>query len=349
MNRVLIIEDNFEVRENIAEILKLADYEVFTAGNGKSGVELALKHIPDVILCDIMMEDLDGYGVIFMLSKHKETCTIPFIFITAKTQRQDLRKAMEMGADDYLVKPFNEMELLNAIETRLKKRKQQKNFYIKPLKELNQLASSNEGMPELKKFIEESKSRSFKKKQVIFYEGDKVIGIYLIHKGKIKTNKIADDGRELTTGIYNAEQFVGLNTMFSTDTYNDNAIALEDCTLSFFPIQKIEHLIGTYPDIAGKFIKILSNDVSEKEEQLLNMAYSSVRKRIAETLVNYSNQHCCNGEKINLSRYEIANLSGTSPETVSRTLTEFENEGLICKERSELVVLNHSKLSNFRN
>ena len=79
------------------------------------------------------------------------------------------------------------------------------------------------------------------------------------------------------------------------------------------------------------------------------MAYSSVRKRIAETLVNYSNQHCSNGEKINLSRYEIANLSGTSPETVSRTLTEFENEGLICKERSELVVLNLSKLSKFRN
>jgi DNA-binding response OmpR family regulator/DNA-binding transcriptional ArsR family regulator len=349
MNKVLIIEDNFEVRENIAEMLKLADYEVFTAANGKSGVELALKHVPNIILCDIMMEELDGYGVIFMLSKHKETCTIPFIFITAKTQRQDLRKAMEMGADDYLLKPFNEMELLNAIESRLKKRKQQKNFYIKPLKELDQLASSNDGMPELKKFIEETKSRTFKKKQVIFYEGDKVIGIYLIHKGKIKTNKIADDGRELTTGIYNVEQFVGLNTMFSSDTYNDNAIVLEDCTLSFFPIQKIETLIRKYPDIAGEFIKILSNDVSEKEDQLLNLAYSSVRKRIAETLVNYSNQHCSNGEKISLSRNEIANLSGTSPESVSRTLTEFENEGLICKERNELKVLNLSKLSKFRN
>lgn len=349
MNRVLIIEDNFDVRENISEILKLADYEVFTAGNGKIGVELALKHIPDIILCDIMMEELDGYGVIFMLSKHKETSTIPFIFITAKTQRQDLRKAMEMGADDYLVKPFNEMELLNAIESRLKKRKQQKNFYIKPFKELNNLVASNEGLPELQKFIEECKSRSFKKKQVIFYEGDKVIGIYLINKGKIKTNKIADDGRELTTGIYNAEQFVGLNTMFSADTYNDNAIALEDCTLSFFPIQKIENLISTYPDLASKFIKILSNDISEKEEQLINMAYSSVRKRIAETLVNYSKQNCNNGEKINLSRYEIANLSGTSPETVSRTLTEFENEGLISKSRNGLEVLNLSKLSKFRN
>ena len=86
MNKVLVIEDNFEMRDNIFEILKLSNYEVYTATNGKIGVELALKHLPDLILCDIMMEGLDGYGVLFMLNKHPETSTIPFIFITAKTQ-----------------------------------------------------------------------------------------------------------------------------------------------------------------------------------------------------------------------------------------------------------------------
>ena len=125
MNKVLVIEDNFEMRDNIFEILKLANYEVYTATNGKIGVELALKHLPDLILCDIMMEGLDGYGVLFMLNKHPETSTIPFIFITAKTQKQDLRKGMELGADDYLMKPFSRERFNEAIEkviSRLKSR-----------------------------------------------------------------------------------------------------------------------------------------------------------------------------------------------------------------------------------
>lgn len=128
MIKVLVIEDNFEMRDNISEILQLADYEVYTATNGKQGVEMALKHLPDIILCDIMMDELDGYGVLYILSKNLETSAIPFIFITAKTQKQDIRKGMEMGADDYLTKPFNDVELLNAIESRLKKERSKKIF-----------------------------------------------------------------------------------------------------------------------------------------------------------------------------------------------------------------------------
>jgi CheY-like chemotaxis protein/CRP-like cAMP-binding protein len=349
MKKVLVIEDNFEMRDNISEILQLADYEVYTAVNGKEGVALAVKQLPDVILCDIMMEELDGYGVLFMLNKHPETSTIPFIFITAKTQKQDIRKGMEMGADDYLMKPFDDIELLKAIETRLKKRALQKDFDSNSINQMQQLASETKGLPAFKKIIEERKMRTVQKKQTLYYEGDKVTGIYLIHKGKIKTTKIADDGRELTTGVYDAEQFVGANILFSTDSYIDNAVALEESTLSFFPIQELEKLITQYPDVAGKFIKILSNEVCDKEEQLLQMAYSSVRKRIAESLLSYHKQHCRNGENINLTRYEIANLSGTAPETVSRTLTDFENEGLISKNRNELVLLNIQKLSSLRN
>ena len=116
-----VIEDNNEVRENIAEILELSNYKVFTAEDGKKGVELALNEIPDLIVCDIMMPVLDGYGVLHLLNKHIETYGIPFIFLTAKSEKTDLRKGMEMGADDYITKPFDGIELLNAIEIRLKK------------------------------------------------------------------------------------------------------------------------------------------------------------------------------------------------------------------------------------
>ena len=349
MKKVLVIEDNFEMRDNISEILNLADYEVFTAANGREGIDMALKNLPDVILCDIMMDEIDGYGVLFRLSKYPETSTTPFIFITAKTQRQDIRKGMELGADDYLMKPFDDIELLNAVETLLKKRTLQKDFYSKSIQQMQQLVSAEKGLPELKKIIEDRKLRILRKKQVLYYEGDKVTGIYLIHKGKIKTTKVADDGRELTTAIYDTDQFVGINVLFSNNTYIDNAIVLEDCSLSFFPIQELEKLISQYPDVAGKFIKILSAEICDKELQLLQMAYSSVRKRIAESLLNYHKQHCLNDENINLTRNEIANLSGTAPETVSRTLTDFENEGLINKSRNELKLLNTQKLSTLRN
>ena len=121
MKSVLVIDDNADIRDNTAEILELAGYKTFTAENGKRGVEVAQKEKPDVIVCDIMMPELDGYGVLHLLRKNKETESVPFIFLTAKTERSDFRKGMEMGADDYITKPFDDCELLSAVEVRLKK------------------------------------------------------------------------------------------------------------------------------------------------------------------------------------------------------------------------------------
>ncbi|MEP7109110.1 MAG: response regulator [Ferruginibacter sp.] len=119
--KILVIEDNNDIRENTAEILELAGFKTLTAKNGRQGVEVALKERPDVVICDIMMPELDGYGVLRLLRKNPGTETVPFIFLTAKTERSDLRKGMEMGADDYITKPFDDSELLNAVEVRLKK------------------------------------------------------------------------------------------------------------------------------------------------------------------------------------------------------------------------------------
>ncbi len=143
---VLIIEDNNDIRENIVEILQLADYTVYEAQNGKAGVDLAVKYNPDIILCDIMMPELDGYGVLYLLNKNPDTTNIPFIFLTARAERLDHRKGMEMGADDYLTKPFDDMELLNAIESRLKKKVAQQDFYSKSLDRLSSLISKNDGL-----------------------------------------------------------------------------------------------------------------------------------------------------------------------------------------------------------
>src|SRR3569623_1713236 len=121
MTKILLVEDNNEIRENTCEILEMANYEVATAANGKEGYEVALRENPDLIICDIMMPVLDGYGLLHLISRNEDLKSIPFIFLTAKTERIDFRKGMEMGADDYITKPFTDIELLNAIESRLQK------------------------------------------------------------------------------------------------------------------------------------------------------------------------------------------------------------------------------------
>lgn len=347
--KVLIIEDNNDIRENVVEILGLANYQVFEANNGKVGVDLAQKNLPDIILCDIMMPELDGYGVLYMLNKNPETATIPFIFLTAKAERLDLRKGMEMGADDYLTKPFDDMDLLNAIETRLKKKEQQQNFYSHSLDRLNTLISKNSGLAELKKIIQERKSRQFKKNQVIYYEGDKGNGLYLVMGGRIKTTKMAQDGRELMTGMYATDQYLGVQAMLSNEPYSDTATALEDSLLILIPKDQLEPLLNLYPEVAREFIKLLANDIREKEEQLLQLAYHSVRKRMAETLLRLHKQQNNSGEGFKITREDLAAMAGIATETVSRTLSDFKDESLIEKKGSTIIILDPSRLAKMKN
>jgi CRP-like cAMP-binding protein/CheY-like chemotaxis protein len=348
-NKVLIIEDNNDIRENVVEILELAGYEVYEAKNGKAGVDLALNHIPDIILCDIMMPELDGYGVLYMLHKNPETAAIPFIFLTAKAERLDLRKGMEMGADDYLTKPFDDMDLLNAIETRLKKKEFQKQFYSKSLDKLSTLIAKNEGLNELKRIIQERKARQIKKNQVIYYDGDKGTGIYLVISGKVKTIRLAEDGRELMTGIIGSDEYLGVNALLSNEPYTDTATALEDSVVCLIPKDQLEQLLNLYPEVAREFIKLLANDIRDKEEQLMQLAYHSVRKRMAEAMVRLYQQDAANKEGFKVSREDLAAMAGMATETVSRTLSDFKDEGLIEKKGSLITILQPEKLAKMKN
>lgn len=346
--KVLIIEDNVDIRENVVEILELAGYEVFAADNGKTGVELATVNLPDIVLCDIMMPELDGYGVLYMLNKNPDTATIPFIFLTAKAERIDLRKGMEMGADDYLTKPFDDMDLLNAIEVRLKKKEQQKVYYSQSLDRLGSLISKNTGLAELKKIIQERKSRAFKKNQVVYYEGDKGHGIYVVVAGRIKSTKMAEDGRELMTGTFTAENYLGIQAMLSGEPYSDTATALEDSALVLIPKEQIEPLLNMFPEVAKEFIKILANDIREKEEQLLELAYHSVRKRMAGAMLRLQKQV---GEALTFkaTREDLAAMAGIATETVSRTLSDFKDEGLIEKKGGSITILDANRLAKMKN
>lgn len=348
---ILIIEDNYEIREGTAEILNLTGaYEVLTAENGKIGVELAIKHIPDLILCDIMMPELDGYGVLYMLSKYEATRNITFIFLTAKSERSDMRKAMEMGADDFLVKPFDDIELLNAMESRLKKRDS--------FQSGSSVASTNLFLDEeeqnylLQDLVKEARVKTFKKKQLIYEEGDSPLFIYYVIKGRIRTFLYYQDGRELSTGIHIDDLFFGYESVLLNEKYTDNAGALEDSEIALIPKDKFFELMYKKPAIASKFIKLLSGNIKEKEEQMLGFAYDSVRKRVANTLVNVALKSVEHGSQdealIRISRDDLAALAGTANETISRMLADFKDERLIVKEGNAIRIFSIEKLKNIK-
>ncbi|MDR6782778.1 CRP-like cAMP-binding protein/ActR/RegA family two-component response regulator [Pedobacter africanus] len=349
MKTILIIEDNIDIRESCIEILELSGYTVLQADNGKSGFDLALKHKPDLILCDIMMPEMDGYGVLYLLNKNDETADIPFIFLTAKTDRIDFRKGMEMGADDYLTKPFDDMDLLHAVETRINKHLRQKTYHGSAFETLEKLTSATgKGMDELKALINGRKVKQLKKKQILYYEGDSLSGLYMILNGNIKTMKIAEDGRQFITGLYGPDDYIGLDTLLLEEAFAETAEAVEDTSLYLLPKDQVLNLLNKYPEISTQFIKILSNNIHEKEEQLLELAYHSVRKRLARVLLRL-NKKVKQADQIIVSREELAALAGIAVETVSRTLTDFKFEGLLEKNGNQIQLLNTEKLVKMKN
>ena len=352
MKQLLLIEDNNEIRENTAEILELAGYKVSTAENGKIGVEVALAHKPDLIICDIMMPVLDGYGVLHLLNKNPELTGIPFIFLTAKAERNDFRKGMEMGADDYITKPFNDIELLNAVESRLKKAELLFKNFNADADGMQQMLNEFNGKDLLKDLAADRNINHYKKKQPIYTEGNHPNRLYYVQKGKIKTCKTNDAGKELTVGLFNEGDFFGYNALLEETVYKETAEAIEDSEVAIIPKEDFENLLHTSREVTHKFIKLLAKNITEKENQLLGLAYNSLRKRVADALLTlqakYKNE-LQDKFSIHISREDLANIAGTATESLIRTLSDFKSENLIEIKDGNIIISNEKKLENMLN
>lgn len=342
MKKILLIEDNLEVRENTSEILTLANYQVVTAQNGKVGVEKAVSEKPDLIICDIMMPELDGYGVLHILSKQTDTASIPFIFLTAKTERTDIRKGMNLGADDYLTKPFDDTELLNAIETRLKRSAMLKQYEATP-DGLDKLMTDARQFLKLEDLGKDRRVKTYKKKAEVFAEGDSPLYIYLVKSGSIKLFKSHPDGKELIINICKANDYFGFEPVLENANYSESAVAMEDSELVAVPRQDFLMLIHGSPEVSKVFISLLCQKVKDNESKLLHLAYNSVRQRTAEALLKiYQLKEA--EKKISISRDDLAKMVGTAPESVIRVLSEFKDEGLIDIESGKVHVAQPAKL-----
>jgi CheY-like chemotaxis protein len=348
MKSILVIDDNKDIRENTAEILEMAGYKTFTAENGKKGVDTALKERPSVIVCDIMMPELDGYGVLHLLRKNPETQNIPFIFLTAKTERSDLRKGMEMGADDYITKPFEDIELLNAIETRLKKAQIFETLYAPTQQGISQFIKDVKDTGALTQLAEQYNIESYSKKQTLYQEGKRPRFLYFIMKGKVKCVKTHEDGKEYITDLFSQGDFLGHTALIEDKNYDDSALILEDSDILMIPREDFLQMINGDINIAAKFIRIITQNVKDKEERLMSLAYSSLRKRVAKALVDIHSKFNPGGEAkpIEISREDIAHYVGTATESLIRTLSDFKSEKLVEIKEGKIAISNLDKLKN---
>lgn len=348
MKKVLLIEDDTVLRENTAELLELSDYEVLTAANGKIGLDRAKETKPDIIICDIMMPVLDGYGVLEGLSKHHDTKFIPFIFLSAKTERQDVRKGMDLGADDYITKPFSEDEIISAIESRIAKA-----AILKDERESSQNNSANtedelRTLNDLKNFFDDNGTLlSYSKNDVIYKEGQNSNCIYLVLKGVVKCYKFDENGKELTTALHKEDDLFGYTSFTQNIPYMETATAMKDVEMVGVSKTELKDVLDKNHKVTLEVIQLLTDDITGVKDQLLQMAYSSVQRKTASTILRFAEKINSKPEDpIKISRNDLASVAGIATETLIRTMSDFKKKGLIEMEGRNIKVLDLQKLQD---
>ncbi|GGG29504.1 transcriptional regulator [Dokdonia pacifica] len=340
MKTILLIEDDTALRENTAELLELNDYVVITAANGTLGITSAKENLPDIIVCDIMMPETDGYEVLEVLSSHEATSHIPFIFLSARTEHKEIRKGMNLGADDYLTKPFEEEDLISAIESRIAKAKILSN--LSQVKEDETNDDEIRSLHELKNFFDDHGDVvTYKNGEEIFKEGANSNLIYLILKGIIKTSKMDENGKELITSLFRPDDFLGFTSFIDNVPYQESAMAIEDVTLAAVSKNELKGILEKSQKVSFELMELLTDTLSDVKSQLLQMAYSSVRKKTAQTILQFVEVLSKTPEEgIRISRNDLASVAGIATESLIRTLSGFKKDGYIEIEGRNIKILN---------
>ncbi len=294
-----------------------------------------------------MMPELDGYGVLQGLSTTENTKHTPFIFLSAKTERKDVRKGMDLGADDYITKPFEEDELISAIESRLAKAAILKDNRENPATEVeDDLAIRN--LNDLKNFFDDNgKTFTFKQGDIIYREGEHSNYIYLIEKGLVKCHKLDTHGKDLTTALHKEDDLFGYTSFTENTTYKETAAAIKESVLIGISKHEFMDIISSNHKVTLDLIQLLNDDLVNVKDQLLEMAYSSVRRRTATTILKFADKL---GNKptdfIRISRNDLASVAGVATESLIRTLSRFKDQGIIEIEGRNIKVLDLQQLKN---
>lgn len=348
MNKILIIEDHREVRENLHELLELCNYEVLSAPNGEAGIQQAISAQPDLILCDIMMPGIDGYEVLATLAQHPETAAIPFIFLSARADKADIRRGMLLGADDYLTKPFEEQDLLRAIQVRLNKSHLLKQPFQKSYEGLNSFlfqARQEGGLP-LDADVQPG-IRKYEAGQFIFRENDQAEYLFFLASGKVRLYRTQPEPPAVFTD-YEKGSFFGYKALISGENYLHHARVLEPSEVSMLSKEDFFLLLLYNRSFSMRFIQLLANQVKEQEKQLLGLVQEVSRRRVADTILELCPPSASSGEAEIpladiLSRSRIANL------TLTIALRRLDSEKAISLRPDCIQLLDTGKLRSLAN
>lgn len=351
MATILVIEDNQAIRENITEILEMADYQVIEAADGKQGLMLAESQHPDLIVCDLSLPILDGFVVLQMLNKDDKPCKVPFIFLTARSERAEIRKGMDLGADDYITKPFDPSELLSAIDCQLRKSSHARISTVKA-QAVHPVPDTTIDADPFKNLIQDRNIKTIKSKHIIYQEGNHPSCLYFILKGHVKAFRIDEDGKEFITDLYKEGDFLGYIPVLEKTRYSDTAEAIGQVVLAIIPNEDFEELTIVNKHAREQVIRMLTHSIEEKDVQLLRVAYDSLRKRAADTLLMVFNKYNVAEDSnvgIKFSRGNLAALAGVAKESFARTLADFKDEHLIDIKNGVIYLLDIGKLNKLCN
>lgn len=344
---ILVIDNDPSLRQNAKDILELAGYSVLTAENGLKGIQVALSQKVDLILCDIIMPVLDGYAVLKELSSLPKTQRIPFIFITAISDLKEIRAAMNLGADDYIVKPFEEKDLLGSLRIRLAK------VALFQLKKLNDQKNEIIEIPNLqdlkKYFFSRGEEISLCKKEILFSENQLAKNVFFLQKGLIKSFSIDEYGKELITEIYRSGSFLGLYSFKDCLVYPEGALAIESSRLFRLPLSLVVKVFQFNPQLTLQWAQELSEEVIDLKNLLLQTAYASVLRKTVNTILEYSEKRKFKKKELGrISRADLASVAGISKESFIRSLSALKNDGLINLDGHNIEILNMEELKKIR-
>ncbi len=348
--KILIIEDDDVLRSNTKELLELSDYKVITSSNGYRGIEAAKLFIPDLILCDILMPGLNGYQVFDVLKKDSTTRFIPIIFISSKSEIKDIRKGMNIGADDYITKPFTEEDLLDAIKSRLSKYESFKidlptpnNLNLDSQLRITTLNSL------LMYFKENGEILKLEKHKVVYKEQKHANYVYLVEKGLIKIHRMDEFGKELITGLYKVGEFFGFYSFKEISTYPETATCLNSTILLRISNLRFYEILSRNSNLTLELAQLLSDNLSVLKNHLLEMAYGSVLKKTSNTILQFAEKTQDDKKQfINICRNDLANVAGISTESLIRSLSLLKKERLIDIDGRNIKILNYDKLQSIK-
>ena len=350
MKTVLLIEDDLTLLANTKEFLELYNYKVWYAKNGEIGVNLAFQTNPDIIVCNIMLPVLDGYGVYDLLKKNETTRSIPFIFLSEKTRINDPGNGMNLEAVDYVTKPFNIKDLINTIESRLAKNDiLNHNTKKKPFPVTSEPLNISTLVQLQDYFKKTGQFNDVNKNEVIYKERKNAYSIYFVEKGIVKTHRMDEFGKELITGIYKKGDFLGFYTFKKLSSYPETATALENGSLFSLSTKEFQEILGGSHKLTLELAQLLSENLAELRSHLLEMAYGSVLKKTTNTILKFidgtqENLH----EAIKISRSDLASIAGISTESLIRSLSLLKKEKLIDIEGRNIKILNLQELYHIK-